>query len=163
MSANEPKEYDAVLGGQNFPPINAAILGGIAGVKHRLASPSVEARRAAITEALNYGEEGLEAAIAVFDDADEQVRAIAAAVFGAQEQLILLKKGAAIRNKWRVQNLLLLSGFVDLSWGDFSGFDLAKANLRDSNLAGANFASSNLRGAKIFQSNLELTNLRNAD
>ena len=58
MSANEPKEYDAVLAGQNSPPINAAILGGIAGVKHRLASPSVEARLAAITDALNYGAEG---------------------------------------------------------------------------------------------------------
>ena len=163
MPANEPKEYDAVLGGQNSAPINAAILGGIAGVKHRLASPSVEARLAAITDALNYGEEGLEAATAVFDDADEQVRAIAAALFGAQEQLILLKKGAAIWNKWRVQNLLLFGGFVDLSLGDFSGLNWAKANLRESNLAGANFASANLRGAKIFKSNLEVTNLRNAD
>jgi uncharacterized protein YjbI with pentapeptide repeats len=91
------------------------------------------------------------------------VRAIAAALFGAQEQLILLKKGAAIWNKWRVQNLLLFGGFVDLSLGDFSGLNWAKANLRESNLAGANFASANLRGAKIFKSNLEVTNLRNAD
>ena len=57
MSANEPREYDAVLGGQNFPPINAAVLGGIAGVKHRLASPSVEAKREAISDAINYGED----------------------------------------------------------------------------------------------------------
>src|SRR5919202_1557761 len=163
MSANEPREYDAVLGGQNFPPINAAVLGGIAGVKQRLASPSVEARRAAISDAIIYVEEGIEAAIAMFDDADELVRAIAAAMFGAQEQLILLKKGAAIWNKWRVQNLLLFGGFVDLSWGDFSGVNVGKANLRQSNLAAANFASANLRGAKIFQSNLELTNLTNAD
>jgi len=99
MPANEPREYDAVLGGQNFHPINAAILGGIAGVKHRLASPSVKARRAAISDAINYGQEGLEVAMVIFDDADEQVRAIATAMFGAQEQLILLKKGAVIWNK----------------------------------------------------------------
>ncbi len=119
MSANEPREYDAVLGGQNPPPINAAVLGDIAGVKHRLASPSVEVRLAAISDVINYGEAGLEAAIAVFDDADEQVRAIAAALFGAQEQLILLKKSAVIWNKWRVQNLLLLGGFVGIELGKF--------------------------------------------
>lgn len=33
----QPQEYDAVLGRQN-PPINTAVLGGIAGVKSRLAS-----------------------------------------------------------------------------------------------------------------------------
>ena len=85
MSANEPKEYDAVLGGKNFPPINAAVLGGIAKSQTALSRvPSVEARLAAITDALNYGEEGLEAATGVIDDADEQVRAFAAALFGAR-------------------------------------------------------------------------------
>ena len=35
---NQPKEYDAVLGGQNLPPAGSAILGGIEGVKRRLTS-----------------------------------------------------------------------------------------------------------------------------
>ncbi len=163
MSANEPTQYDAILGGKNPPPINAALLGGIAGIKHRLASPLAETRLAALSEALNYGEAGLEAVITVFDDADERVRATAAAIFGQESQIILLKKGAAIWNKWRVQNLLLLGGFVDLSWANLSGANLSRANLRESNLAGANFEGSNLQTAKIFQSNLEVTNLRNAD
>ena len=31
---NQPREYDAVLGGQSPPPVEGAILGGIEGVKH---------------------------------------------------------------------------------------------------------------------------------
>ncbi|TAF54980.1 MAG: hypothetical protein EAZ60_14785 [Oscillatoriales cyanobacterium] len=50
MSANEPTKYDAILGGQNPPPINAAVLGGIAGIKQRLASPLAEARLAALSD-----------------------------------------------------------------------------------------------------------------
>jgi hypothetical protein len=38
----QPREYDAVLGGQNSIPANAAVLGGIPGVKSRLASPAIE-------------------------------------------------------------------------------------------------------------------------
>ena len=57
---NQPGEYDAVLGGQNSTPVNAAVLGGIAGVKSRLASPIVEVRIAALSQALKYGENGLD-------------------------------------------------------------------------------------------------------
>ena len=55
-----PTQYDAVLGGQNLIPVNAAVLGGIAGVKSRLASPIVESRIVALSEALKYGKAGLE-------------------------------------------------------------------------------------------------------
>ena len=57
---NQPGEYDAVLGGQNLIPRDAAVLGGIAGVKSRLASPIVEVRIAALSQALKYGENGLD-------------------------------------------------------------------------------------------------------
>ncbi|HAZ44051.1 MAG TPA: Sulphatase-modifying factor protein [Cyanobacteria bacterium UBA11369] len=57
---NQPKEYDAVLGGQNPPPIYGAVLGGIAGVKKRLDSPVVEVRIAAVSDALKFGEKGLD-------------------------------------------------------------------------------------------------------
>lgn len=56
---NNPKEYDAILGGQNTAPINAAVLGGIQGVKHRLSSHVIEHQISALLEALNYGEQGL--------------------------------------------------------------------------------------------------------
>lgn len=71
---NQPREYDVVLGGQAPPPITAAVLGGIEGVKHRLASPVVEARMAAVNEALKYGDAGLELVIGTLQDADKQVQ-----------------------------------------------------------------------------------------
>ena len=57
---NQPGEYDAVLGGQNPQLANAVVLGGIEGVKTRLASPSETARIAALSDALKYGEKGLD-------------------------------------------------------------------------------------------------------
>ncbi len=57
---NQPREYDAVLGSQNSTPIDAAVLGGIAGVKSRLASPAIEVRIAGLSQALKYGENGLD-------------------------------------------------------------------------------------------------------
>ena len=57
---NQPREYDAVKGGQNSTPVGAAVLGGIAGVKSRLASPAIEVRIAALSQALKYGEAGLD-------------------------------------------------------------------------------------------------------
>ncbi|MCU0546582.1 MAG: formylglycine-generating enzyme family protein [Oscillatoriaceae cyanobacterium Prado104] len=70
---NEPREYDAVRGGQNLIPANAAVLGGILGVKSRLASSTVEARIAALSEALKYGEAGLELIIQALQDRSMQV------------------------------------------------------------------------------------------
>ena len=71
---NEPREYDAVLGGQNSIPVNAAVLGGLPGVKSRLASPIVEVRIAALSEALKYGEVGLDVIIQALHDESMQVK-----------------------------------------------------------------------------------------
>ncbi|MFM6026925.1 MAG: formylglycine-generating enzyme family protein, partial [Dolichospermum sp.] len=60
----QPREYDAVLGG-NSPSIeSAAVLGGIEGVKLRLQNPDARVRIAALQQALNYGEQGLDLVIA---------------------------------------------------------------------------------------------------
>jgi hypothetical protein len=37
MSEFQPSNTDAILGGQNPPPVNAAVLGGAAGTKRKLA------------------------------------------------------------------------------------------------------------------------------
>jgi len=71
---NEPREYDAVRGGQNLIPVNAAVLGGIPGVKSRLASPIVEVRIAALSEALKYGEAGLDVIMQALGDESMQVK-----------------------------------------------------------------------------------------
>ncbi|MEG4341656.1 PspA/IM30 family protein [Microcoleus sp. A003_D6] len=67
MSQNldQPKPYDAVKGGQLSPPVGGVVLGGLAGVKHRLSSSVSEHRIAALTETLNYGDPGLKIVIKI--------------------------------------------------------------------------------------------------
>jgi hypothetical protein len=72
--SNQPRKDDAVLGGEAPQPITSAVLGGIEGVKHRLASPLIEARIAAVNEALKYGDAGLDLVIKALQDADKQVQ-----------------------------------------------------------------------------------------
>ncbi|MEG3978090.1 formylglycine-generating enzyme family protein [Microcoleus sp. herbarium8] len=74
---NQPGEYDAVKGGQNSTPVNAAVLGGIAGVKSRLASPAIEVRIAALSQALKYGEAGLDLIIGALRDESMSVQSAA--------------------------------------------------------------------------------------
>ncbi len=62
---NEPRPFDAVLGDLSRPPVNAAVLGGLAGVKHRLASTSDEVRIAALYEAIKYDQAGLDLVVEI--------------------------------------------------------------------------------------------------
>ncbi len=71
---NQPKEYDAVLGGNAPPPIHGAVLGGIEGVKRRLASSNVDAQIAALNDALNYGDVGLDLVINALQTKSTKVR-----------------------------------------------------------------------------------------
>ncbi|WP_353931992.1 SUMF1/EgtB/PvdO family nonheme iron enzyme [Okeanomitos corallinicola TIOX110] len=66
----QPREYDAVLGGNSPSPSleGAAVLGGIEGVKLRLQNPDAKVRIAALEQALNYGEQGLDLVIAGLKD-----------------------------------------------------------------------------------------------
>ncbi|MEG4148192.1 PspA/IM30 family protein [Microcoleus sp. Pol12B5] len=61
----QPKPYDAVRGGQLPPPVGGVVLGGLAGVKHRLSSSVNEHRIAALRETLNYGDAGLKIVIKI--------------------------------------------------------------------------------------------------
>ena len=74
MSENQPKEYDAVLGNQ---ALEGLVLGGIEGVKRRWVSSSVDQRIAALSEALNYGDAGLDLVIQALQDESKQVKCIA--------------------------------------------------------------------------------------
>jgi formylglycine-generating enzyme required for sulfatase activity len=60
-NSNKPREYDAVLGGNDLPsiPANSAVLGGIEGVEKRLKSPRKDVKIAAIKDAFRYGQKGL--------------------------------------------------------------------------------------------------------
>ena len=74
---NQPREYDAVIGGQTPPPVSGVVLGGIEGVKRRLLSNNLEAKMAALTEAINYGDAGLELVIQSLQNESVQLKAVA--------------------------------------------------------------------------------------
>lgn len=74
MQNNQPREDDAVLGGQSPPPLQSMVLGGIEGVKLRLNSPVMEVRVAALNDALNYGNAGLELVTQALQDKSRQIQ-----------------------------------------------------------------------------------------
>lgn len=57
---NQPKEYDAVLSDKNSVAVGSLVLGGLEGVKTRLNSQVIEVQIAALKEAFNYGDVGLD-------------------------------------------------------------------------------------------------------
>ncbi|MBE9194414.1 formylglycine-generating enzyme family protein [Synechocystis sp. LEGE 06083] len=67
MTNQHPRPDDAVLGGQNQAPIDAAVLGGIEGIRQKLASDNENAKKEGVLQALNYGEKGIEALFGVLD------------------------------------------------------------------------------------------------
>jgi formylglycine-generating enzyme required for sulfatase activity len=89
---NSPREYDAVQSGKQSIPtfpnlLNAAVLGGISGVKSRLSSPAIEARIAALSEALKYGEAGLDLIIQALHDESMQVKVAAYSLLKDRDDL----------------------------------------------------------------------------
>ncbi|MEG4596043.1 hypothetical protein QUB00_30155 [Microcoleus sp. F8_C2] len=68
VDAPHPTEHDAVLGNQVSVPVGAAILGGLSGVRNRLASPHLISQIGAISEASKYGEAGFDLIIQFLQD-----------------------------------------------------------------------------------------------
>jgi len=61
LDQQNPREYDAVLGNQVLVPIDdAAVLGGLFGVRSRLASSHLASQIGAMSEACKYGEPGFD-------------------------------------------------------------------------------------------------------
>ena len=72
-NCDRPKKYDLVLGGSN-PPLDGVVLGGIEGVKSRLASDNIQSQISALSEAFNYGEAGLDLVIDALSNYKREVR-----------------------------------------------------------------------------------------
>ncbi|MBW4600821.1 MAG: hypothetical protein KME29_14775 [Calothrix sp. FI2-JRJ7] len=78
MADNQPRDFDVILGGDTAPPpVAGVVLGGFEGVKNRLGSSNVEVRVAALSEALNYGDAGLDLVIEALDDSSQKVQLFA--------------------------------------------------------------------------------------
>jgi formylglycine-generating enzyme required for sulfatase activity len=67
MTNQQPRPDDAVLGGQSQAPLDAAVLGGIQGVRQKLASDNEAVKKEGILQALNYGDKGVEALLGVLE------------------------------------------------------------------------------------------------
>ncbi|MBD2613616.1 MAG: HEAT repeat domain-containing protein [Nostoc sp. GBBB01] len=74
---NQPRDYDAVLGGQSPPPVDGIVLGGIEGIKRCLSNPVANVRIAALSEALKYGDAGLDVVRQALQDKSKLVRRFA--------------------------------------------------------------------------------------
>ncbi|MGD1910770.1 MAG: hypothetical protein ACFB2X_07915 [Rivularia sp. (in: cyanobacteria)] len=82
---NQPKQYDAVLGGNAPPPIHGAVLGGVEGVKKRLANSNVDVQIAALNDALNYGDVGLDLVIDALEHESTEINNFAAKILKRSE------------------------------------------------------------------------------
>ncbi|MEH2201757.1 HEAT repeat domain-containing protein [Nostoc sp.] len=82
---NEPREFDAVLGGET-PPIYDAVLGGIEGIKRRLSSQFIEDREEALHDALQYGASGLDLIIQSLQDKSGKLRRYACVLLSERNE-----------------------------------------------------------------------------
>ncbi|MBE9010963.1 hypothetical protein IQ250_12165 [Pseudanabaenaceae cyanobacterium LEGE 13415] len=55
----DPQSTDLVMGGTAPSPIDAVVLGGISGLKARFEHAEIEQKRSILSEAIQYGEEGI--------------------------------------------------------------------------------------------------------
>ncbi|MEM6754937.1 MAG: HEAT repeat domain-containing protein [Cyanobacteria bacterium P01_C01_bin.38] len=84
---NQPNQYDAVLGGNSPPPIHGAVLGGIEGVKRKLASSDIDVQISALKEALNYGDVGLDTLIKTLNHESARIRQYAYKLLQDKEEI----------------------------------------------------------------------------
>lgn len=71
---NQPSQGDVVLGGQGLNPAGGVVLGGFEGLRQRLLSPIAQQRAAALLEALQHGQKGLNLVMRALDDSAAEVR-----------------------------------------------------------------------------------------
>jgi hypothetical protein len=77
MSQSNPDDTDAILGGQDSLPFNAAILGGLDGVKKQLANESIMGRIRTLNNSIQYGSKAIDIARQSLTDESEEVQKIA--------------------------------------------------------------------------------------
>jgi hypothetical protein len=73
MPGANPQESDAVLGGFCPPPKTAVVLGGFAGIQAMSKSQSATVRMQALTNAIEYGDRGIDLAFELLKDSDIDV------------------------------------------------------------------------------------------
>ncbi len=121
MSKSNPQKSDAVLGGQNPTPANAAILGGLVGIKKRLKRESLQTKFQALTDAIQYGSDGFDLLIESLTDDDEDICRMARVLLRNQtgeagKEALLIEDPIAYFttfNDWRAEIYYPGIGIVD--------------------------------------------------
>ncbi|MBN3896472.1 MAG: hypothetical protein HWQ41_14760 [Nostoc sp. NOS(2021)] len=110
---NQPGEFDAVLGGEQEHQNYAVVLGGLEGVRSRLRSSVAEIRFIGITQAANYGKEGLDLIIEALNDSSGQVRSLAYNLLQKKLKELFLE-GSKLKVKQELSNFDKLQLFTTL-------------------------------------------------
>ena len=178
---NQPKEYDAVLGGNN-PPLTALVLGDMKGVKQRFTQANSDDEKiAALREALKYGEAGEDFLSDIFSVSKGKTQWMAAALISAtnnetyKELLVdyfadFIKNHRNDWNNWKKKipefhihlKGIKFKNLTTLQARDFSNINLINADLSYIDLSGCNFSNANLCQANLSYSDLEDTKFNNA-
>ena len=163
VNPNQPRDYDVVLGRPSLPPVGSVVLGGLEGVKQRLAYTPPSLREAAFTEALKYSPVGLDRVIQALNDESEQIQQAAYALL---QKLALPKAEQALREhcNGRVQELRrrYAAGERNFNQVVLRGASLSGANLREANMIKTDLRETDLREAHLMSANLMKTDLREA-
>jgi hypothetical protein len=121
---NQPREDDVVLGGQNSAPVGGVVLGGVEGVKRRLASAVEEEQITALWEALKYGDVGLGLVIQALNHESGQVRWAAYRLLRERTEPVVksalqeyIPLNSAVRVDYsRLQELLRVGKWREADW-----------------------------------------------
>ncbi len=169
---NKPKKYDAVLGGNNPPPLDGLVLGGIAGVKRRFDKANSEEEKISfLKEALKYKELGRDWLLEIIeqsygDMAWEAFDLLWNNLEDKEKQELteylpkLLQEDILRWNHWRKDNHDFR---IDFNQVNFSKLDLNGADLSNINFCGANLSQADLSEANLNSSDLSNANLSNAN
>lgn len=117
----QPREYDAVLGGNSPSMEGAAILGGIEGVKLRLQNPDAKVRIAALEQALNYGEQGLDLVITGLKDESVEVQNVAYFLLKFRKEIkvkqaLIIFDKSQLKSAYNKDYTTLLNLLADENW-----------------------------------------------
>jgi hypothetical protein len=162
-----PRPDDAVLGGQSTIPLDAAVLGGMEGLRlHFKTTSNTEIKKAVLKQALTYQQKGIDWLFEVLEaeTIGKDKVWIYSLLVNQMDQKIQVRLTNSIRCSLSGMNLSRLDLVeVNLSGANLSNTNLSDAKLIAANLSGANLFQANLKGANLIGANLSKTDLRKAN
>lgn len=114
MADNQPRDFDVVRGYEASPPVAGVVLGGLEGVKNRLNSSIANVQTAALCDALNYGDTGLDLVIEALPNFSRALQRFAKR---------LLKQQGGVQGKQALLDYYPMLFFTKLEDWDIEQFD----------------------------------------